>query len=152
LLDVIGSMRAPPSASDRIDAQMQDAEVILGGVEAAAGVVEAVAAIAPESAAIAETPAEAQEWELEQEWGWVEHLLTPGAFPEEEAEVAGGMFFKTLEMTNSSTFEPIRRLICVPLSCRPADGQHAEHHLLEPTVTCMQKYEKSIPNCSRSKR
>jgi hypothetical protein len=62
------------------------------------------------------------------------------------------MFFKTLEMTNSSTFEPIRRLICVPLSCRPADGQHAEHHLLEPTVTCMQKYENSIPNYSRSKR
>jgi len=66
--------------------------------------------------------------------------------------VAGGIFFKTLEMTNSSTFEPIRRLICVPLSCRPADGQHAEHHLLEPTVTCMQKYENSIPNYSRSKR
>ena len=86
LLDVIGSMRAPPSASDRIDAQMQDAEVVLGGVEAAAGVVEAVAAIAPDFVAIAETPAEAQEWELEQEWGWVEHLLTPGAFPEEEAE------------------------------------------------------------------
>ena len=59
LLDVIGSMRAPPSASDRIDAQMQDAEVVLGGVEAAASVVEAVAAIAPESAAIAEAPAEA---------------------------------------------------------------------------------------------
>jgi len=68
------------------------------------------------------------------------------------ATVAGGIFFKTLEMTNSSTFEPIRRLICVPLSCRPADGQHAEHHLLEPTVTCMQKYEKSFPNDSRSKR
>jgi len=60
LLDVIGSMRSPPSASDRFDAQMHDAEVVLGDVEAAgASVVEAVAAIAPESAAIAEAPAEA---------------------------------------------------------------------------------------------
>ena len=57
-----------------------------------------------------------------------------------------------LEMTNSSMFEQFRRLNCVPVSCRPADGQHAEHHLLEPTVTCMQNYENSNPKYSRTKR